>query len=151
MFIMNGVVHRIVAIGSSHGDDQVAWQLLDRLQTRLSATHAVAVSDASQLLDYVDDCDLLVIIDACVGAGAPGTITRLDWPDARIRQRHSLSTHGFGVADALQLAEQLGRLPKKVVLFGIERLQSRPGDSLSDVVKRAMDELEEQILLEFEE
>lgn len=143
------LANRVIGIGSPHGDDQAAWRLIERLRNRegLNAS-TVSLSDPSCLLDFLDHCDRLIIVDACAGGGSPGTITRLEWPDARIEARHSHSTHGMGVVFTLQLAEKLGRLPPEVVLFGIELSQCQRVGSLSDIVERAMSELEEKILLE---
>ena len=142
---------QVLAIGSGHGDDQLAWRLIERLQMRQGVNaRAVALSDPARLHDYLDGCERLIVVDACVGSGSPGTITRLEWPDVRIGQRHSHSTHGIGVAEALQLAEKLDRLPPQVVLFGIELSQCQPGNSLSDIVENAFNELEEKILMEIQ-
>jgi hydrogenase maturation protease len=144
-------VRRVIAIGSPHGDDQVAWQLIERLRSRRGIDASlVALSAPSRLHDYIEDCQQLIIVDACAGSGWPGKITRLAWPDARIEQRHSHSTHGMGVADALQLAEKLGRLPAKVVVFGIELSQCQTGAAPSGTVERALGQLEERILHELQ-
>jgi len=142
-------VNRVVAIGSPHGDDQAGWRIAERFRDRGNVNAGVvALSDASQLLESIDKCDRLIVVDACCGSGKPGTVTRLEWPDERIVERHSHSTHGIGVADVLQLAESLDRLPREVLIFGIELSQCQPGLPLSDVVECALSELEEKILLE---
>lgn len=143
------LANRVLGIGSPHGDDQAAWRLVERLRNRKERNASMAsLSDASQLLDFLDHCDRLIIVDACAGGGSPGTITRLEWPDARIEAWHSHSTHGMSVAYALQLAEKLGLLPLKVVLFGIELSQCQQVGSPSEIVEKAISELVEQILLE---
>lgn len=145
------VMQRIIAVGSPHGDDLLAWKLVERLQAgREINASVIALSDPSRLHDHVEGCERLVVVDACAGGGVPGTVTRLEWPDPRIAVRHSHSTHGLGVAGTLQLEQQLDRLPPKVVLFGIELEQCQPGDALSDVVENALDALEEKILQEIQ-
>ena len=140
---------RVIAIGSPHGDDQVAWRLVERLRMREGINASVvALADPSQVHDYIDGCERLIIVDACASGDSPGMVTRMEWPNARIDRRHSHSTHGFGLADALQLADQLDRLPPQVVVFGIELSQCQPLGSLSGIVESALCELEEKILLE---
>ncbi len=142
-------VIRVVAIGSPHGDDQAAWRVAELLRDRVALdVNVVVLSDPSGLLDDVGNCDVLMIVDACQGSGSPGTITRLDWPDERICRRRSHSTHGIGIADALQIADKLGRLPRRVMVFGIEVQHCEPGLPLSTAVENAIDELPAQILLE---
>lgn len=142
---------QVLAIGSPHGDDQVAWRLVERLGMRPSINaHVVALSDPWRLHDHLEGCDRLIVVDACAGLDNPGTISRLEWPDARIQQQHSHSTHGIGVADALQLAEKLELLPSKVILFGVELADCQPVGSLSEAAEVALSELEEMILLEIQ-
>lgn len=141
--------NRIVAIGSSHGDDQAAWRLIERLQDRPEINAgATMLTSPSQLSDYVDGCDRLIVVDACVGSGSPGTTTRFEWPDRRINQLHAHSTHGIGIADVLRLIETLERLPRQVVLFGIELAQCQPGALISKEVEHALDVLEEKVVTE---
>ena len=59
-----------------------------------------------------------------------------------IAERHSQSTHGVGVCDALRLAERLGRLPDAVEIFGIEVAECEPGREICLEVLRAVAELE---------
>ncbi|NIL97320.1 MAG: hydrogenase maturation protease [Planctomycetales bacterium] len=143
---------RIIAVGSWHGDDQVGWRLIERLRSgRGMNASLITLSDPFRLLDHIENCHRLVVVDACAGGGQPGTVTRLEWPDERIAVRHAHSTHGLSVADALRLAEQTHGLPAEVVLFGIELAQCGPGQELSDVVAHALDQLEEQIMVELEQ
>lgn len=140
---------RVVAIGSPHGDDQAAWQVAGLLRNRGEINaDAVVISDPSHLLDYMDECDRLIIVDACHGSGPPGSVTRMDWPDERISRQRPHSTHGIGIDDTLRLAENLGRLPGKVVVFGIELSQCDPNSTLTDAVKRAVCDAELLILRE---
>lgn len=144
-------VARVIAMGSPHGDDQVAWRLAERLQLRKHANVTVIkLGDPLRLYDHLEECERLVIVDACSGGGMPGTVTRLEWPDEHILVRHSHSSHGFGLANALQLAEKLNRLPRKVVLFGVEVANVLPNDSPSEAVESAFHELERKVLREIQ-
>lgn len=146
------LVKHVIAVGSPHGDDQVAWRLIERLQARQGINaRLVTMSDPLQLHDYVDDCGQLIVVDGCSGSGPPGTVTRLEWPDVRIAERHSHSTHGVGIAESLQLATMLGRLPPKVVVFGVEIAQCLPGSSTSVAVESALSQLEAEVLIEINE
>ena len=140
---------RVIAIGSPHGDDQVAWRLAERLRSRPELSkNVITLNEPLRLLDHLDGCDRLVILDACYGNAVPGTVTRLEWPDERIQIRHAHSSHGFGPEGALQLAEKLDRMPPNVVLFGIEIGSCAPGDSVSEAVESALGVLESTVLLE---
>ena len=51
------------------------------------------------------------------------------------------STHAFGVADAVELARALGRLPGRLDVYAIEGASFAAGDRLSPAVERAVAEL----------
>jgi hydrogenase maturation protease len=104
-----GVV--VAGFGSPHGDDQAGWRLIEMIQKRPELpARVVAIREATELLEELDGCRKLIVVDACRAGGQVGTLTRLQWPDPRIEQHHSHSSHGMGVCCALRLAEQLGRL-----------------------------------------
>ena len=100
------------------------------------------IDEPTKLCDALDGCHKLVIVDACRGVCQVGAVTRLKWPDPRIVKRHSHSSHGVGVSDALRLAEQLGRLPLDVVIYGIEVGDCDPGREICLEVLQALAELE---------
>lgn len=112
---------RVIGLGSPHGDDQAGWRLVEMLKRRVELEVAIrAVGDPTDLLDCLEGCRCLVIVDACHTGAPAGTITRLQWPDPRILQQHRHLTHRVGVPSVLGLAQQLHRLPKHVVLLGVE-------------------------------
>lgn len=102
-------------------------------------------STPADLLDWLDSARRLIVCDAVCGAGAPGTLHRWQWPDARVGQVRSAESHDFGLAAALELAAGLRRLPAEVVVWGIEGGQMRPDDELSPDVEKAVPELIERI------
>jgi hydrogenase maturation protease len=50
------------------------------------------------------------------------------------------STHGLGVAEAVALGDALGRLPRRLIIIGIEGRRFEVGADLSPEVARAVDE-----------
>ena len=50
----------------------------------------------------------------------------------------TLSTHGFGVADAIELARSLGRLPERLDVYAIEGADFGHGDELTPAVAGAV-------------
>ena len=107
-----------------------------------------SVSNPLRLPEHLDGCDRLVILDACRSGAEPGSIVRLKWPDDRLSISAGHSTHGFGVGAALAIAEALGRLPTRVILFGIEAGPCEPGAGLSTNVRAALPELYRRVLKE---
>jgi len=86
--------------------------------------------------------DHVVLVDACRGAGSPGTVSRIDADDVdRVARLQHASTHSLGVAAAIGLARALGTLPSRLVIYAIEARHSSEGEGLSPDVDRAVDEL----------
>jgi hydrogenase maturation protease len=141
----------VIGIGSSHGDDQLGWHAVQMLRRHPRFAHrAVEVQETTRLIDHLTGCDYLVVVDASSSGMSPGTITRLPWPDMRIELQQGNSTHGVGVADALRLAEQLGVLPERVVVFAVEGENYEPVGELSVAVCQALPALVEQVIDELE-
>jgi hydrogenase maturation protease len=102
---------------------------------------AAAVSEAVRLLDHLEGCETLLVVDACRSGAPAGTIHRVAWPDPRLQELDNVSSHGLGVRRALELAAALGRLPPQVVLIGVEAQACSPTAQMSLPVRRALPEL----------
>ena len=139
----------IFGIGSPHGDDQAGWRLIEALTKRSDVdARLVALHTTASLLDHLDGCRRLILVDACQSEALPGTIFRWQWPDAAISRQTWRSSHQVDVRAALELAETLGRLPSCVVLFGIEIEACLPGTDLSPAVERGLHSLERDVMRE---
>lgn len=135
----------VVGAGSPHGDDQVGWYAVDRMRTSgVPQCRVLAIRAPIELLDHLDQVDLLIVLDACASGRPPGTIFRWQWPDICLEGSHS-STHGVSIRHALEMAETLGCLPARVVLFGVEIATCEPGDRLSGPVCDAIPGLTDRV------
>ena len=80
---------------------------------------------------------------AVVSGAPPGTVHRFDAVSERAAcaRPPCRSTHALGLADAVELARALGRLPRRLVVFGIEGaafpLGGRPTAEVRDGARRA--------------
>ena len=139
----------IIGLGTASGDDRVGWEVVAGLRDVLPAgVRCHPAADPLALLDGPAGCELLVVIDACQGAGPPGTLHRFEWPDPRLVTVRSTSSHGVGLVAALELAMMLGRLPPKVVILSVEGIQSGPSMSLSLEVEATIPEIISRVLAE---
>lgn len=69
-----------VAVGSPHGDDRVAWEIADLLNSGCAGELRVRKAAAPiDMIDWLKDVSELHIIDACEGGGVPGEILRCSW------------------------------------------------------------------------
>jgi hydrogenase maturation protease len=90
------------------------------------------------LIDAWGAGDEVWLIDAVVSGARPGTVHRLDaTADALPAELFRTSTHHFGLAEAVEIARAVGRLPARLVVYGIEGASFDTGDRLSAEVEAA--------------
>jgi hydrogenase maturation protease len=97
--------------------------------------------DTSALVQLLSDAESAIVIDA-VRSGAPaGTVHRFEVGDEPlpVTLRSSSSSHAVGVAEAIELARALDRLPATVTVFGIEGERFDLGAAVSPSVAVAID------------
>jgi hydrogenase maturation protease len=86
--------------------------------------------------------DDVVLVDACRGAGPPGSVHRFTADEAaRLATLQHASSHSLGVASAVGLARALGTLPSRLVIYAIEARHSGEGEGLSPEVDRGVHEV----------
>ena len=107
----------VVGIGeAAAGDDAIGLLVAQALAAR--GLDARTSADASIVLPLLEAGHRVVIVDAIVGAGAPGTVRRLD-PAALATGPAPLSSHGLGVAQVLELATILGVPVDALAIVGV--------------------------------
>jgi hydrogenase maturation protease len=139
----------IVGTGNAfRRDDGAGLVTARRLRRALSDEVRVLVKDGdmASLLDDWQGADTVVVIDATSSGSAPGTIRRFDAHERPLPSVFARSsTHAFGIAETVELARALGRLPARVVVFGIEGRDFTPGNGLSPDVDAAVDEVVKRV------
>lgn len=142
----------VAGCGSSHGDDRTGWRLAKLLRRKRHVpARVLAICDPVQLIEELTGCRRLIIVDACCHGKEPGSVVRCRWPDLRLIERHSHSTHCMRVGDVLRLADRLGRLPPQVEIYGVEVADCSPASEISPAVAYAVEGLAEHILEELRE
>jgi hydrogenase maturation protease len=135
----------IVGAGNAfRRDDGAGLVAARRLGGSLSRDARVVLKegDFASLLGDWGETDAVVVIDATWSGSAPGTIRRYEAHQRPLPSRFSRSsTHAFGLAQTVELARALGRLPARLIVFGIEGRDFNPGDGLSPAVDAAVDEV----------
>ena len=137
----------VVGVGSSHGDDAAGFRLVDLIQAAsLPGVRCLQVQEPLDIASCIGRCRRLCVIDACHSAQPLGTLTRLEWPVSRRQWPSHASTHALGLIDALQLAQNLGKLPKQTVLYGIEIGDAPPAAELSAALAARLPQIAKQIM-----
>ena len=140
---------RILGIGSPAGDDQAGWLTVDALKAAVLDDVEIEKLDrpGASLIPLLEGTPWVILVDAMRSGGQPGWVRRFDredWP----RYSNGLSSHGFGVLDALMLAQSLGSLPPRLDLYGIEIGSANPGDEVAAVISVAARQLARRIARE---
>jgi hydrogenase maturation protease len=147
---------RAVVIGIGNGwcgDDAAGLLAAEDVRGRLPDLAVVEIDgEPSRLLDNLVGFDRVVVIDAVRSPDAkPGTIHRIDATTDELPETFGASTHHFSLADAVELARSLGRLPQGLVVYGIEGRSFDVGSEPDPVVIEAAAEVARRIVTELEE
>lgn len=141
---MTGTTVHVIGVGSPAGDDWLGWELAERLRSSEALAAwgdrvTVTLHDrpGAALLQAWRGTGLVVLLDAVRSGAAPGTPHRLDSSQLR-SQPKILSTHGFGLAEAVQLAAALDALPESLLFFGLEASPGHEAMCLSEAVFAAL-------------
>jgi hydrogenase maturation protease len=142
----------VIGVGNAlRHDDAAGLEIARRLRKR-ARDAGIAVyeqeSETLALLEMWQDADAVVLVDAIRGGGSPGTIRRFDATSAPVpvRLHGSSSTHAVGVGEAIELARVLHRLPRRIVLFGVEGRCFDAGRGLSEEVEAIAGQLADMVL-----
>ncbi|HZS29906.1 MAG TPA: hydrogenase maturation protease [Gaiellaceae bacterium] len=150
---MNG--HTVViGVGNAlRGDDAAGVEVVERLNGRVPPGVVVAACDEepSRLIEAWADADAVVLVDTVASGERAGTLHRFDAGETPIPARTlRSSTHAIGLAETIELARALGKLPARLVVYGIEGAAFESGASLTPAVEDAVGKLVDTILGDLE-
>lgn len=108
--------------------------------------------EGAELMDAWEQADHVILIDAASSGAAAGTLRRFDAASVEVPTGlFHYSSHQFAVAEAVEMARVLGRLPRQLSVYGIEGIDFSYGEGLSPEVSRAIDRVESLVLAEIRE
>jgi hydrogenase maturation protease len=99
------------------------------------------------VLQFLEDTDKLVIVDAVKGGGSPGQIYRFHLKDITLEQKPFLSLHDVGLVDNLMLM-QLWHNISEAIIIGVEPREINWGLELSPELQEKMPQIIDTILSE---
>ena len=139
----------VIGIGNlDRGDDGVGRIVARLLRSHLGTQVVEQDGEATALLAVLQPVDRAWLIDAAESGAPAGTIHRIDCTISKVPPRGNFSSHGFGVAEAVELARTLGTLPQHCVVYAIEAADFTHGAAVSPPVMQAANEVAELILAE---
>lgn len=135
---------RMLVVGLGHpdrGDDAAGAAVAERAAPLLPPDVAVILhEDPAGLIEVWSGPDLVVVSDAIRTGEPPGTVRVLVAQEGPLRLGTGAGgTHEFGLAEAVELARALDRLPPQLVIVGIEAGQFEFGAPLSPQVAAAVE------------
>ncbi|MCC6589243.1 MAG: hydrogenase maturation protease [Bryobacterales bacterium] len=137
----------IIACGASNrADDEAGLLVASLLQLR-----GIPVTTYSNgglgLLQVLSSSGTVLLIDAVQSGRPPGTITVCNASNDPLPiEPHTASSHGFGVAHAIELARTLGNLPESLIVIGIEGRCFAIGAAMSPEVRSACERVAARIV-----
>ncbi len=143
----------VIGVGNTfRRDDGAGPETAARLRDRVPPGVSVTALDGepTRLMEAWSGAALAIVVDAVVcDPPDPGRIHRVTAP-ASLPAGMTVATHGMGVVEAVRLAGALDRLPRTLVLLGVEAADVGIGPGLSPQVAAAMPALVRAVLAELE-
>ncbi len=140
---------RVIGVGNRDRGDDGAGRAVARLLSTLDLPGCEireAGGEATEILELLEDAEAVWLVDACQSGAKAGDIHRFDVRRAPLPEAaFGVSTHGFGVAQAIELARAFGILPGICTVFAIEGQTFAHGTGPSTRVMRAVETVAQTI------
>jgi len=131
----------VLCVGNpQRGDDAAGRRVAEALGASLGEVEIIEEEgEATRLLSRLEGADAAYIVDASVSGASAGDIRRFDINAGQLPPAgFAASTHGFGLAEAMELARTLGAMPRRCVVYAIEGGTFDIGAPLSPAVAAAV-------------
>ncbi len=136
---------RVIGVGNPwRCDDAVGLAVARELAGTLPEGVEVLEREGepASLIDTWDGAECVWLADAISSGAVAGTVRRLDASEEELpAEMFRTSTHHLGLAEAVELARALGRLPQSLVVYGIEGAAFDIGDELTPEVRAASEQV----------
>ena len=139
----------ILGCGNADRSDDAAGLLVVERLRELGIDARQHAGDTLGLIEAWSGASEVLVIDTIVSGAAPGTIIVWNAGDDPLPAgEFRCSTHDLGVAEAVELARVLGRLPAKLTIYGIEGARFDRGGLPCPEVIEAVERLAQQVARE---
>lgn len=141
----------VIGIGNPYRGDDGAGVAVGRKISELSITGVTVMirdGEAARLIESWNENDSVIVVDTVSSGQEPGVLMRFDAVEDPLPVKyfsHS-STHSFSLAEAVELARALDKLPARLVIYGIEGKNFDNGSEISSEVTAAIEEVTERIV-----
>lgn len=136
----------ILGCGNPDRSDDAAGVLVARRLREMGTDAREFTGDPLALIEAWNGSREVILIDTVVSGDAAGTITVWDAGKTPLPpEQFCCSTHAFGIAEAVEIARALGRLPSKLLIYGIEGIRFDVGGLLAPEVASAVERVAQEI------
>ncbi len=146
---MSGAV--VIGVGNRwRRDDAAGLEVIDALRGRVGDEVALIESDGepTRLLDAFALAPTVVMVDAVITGGEPGTVHTLTDEELPNQMGIGQSSHLVQLVETIELGKLLDKLPNGLVLIGIEATDFANGEGMTDPVATAVAAAAEAVLAE---
>ena len=149
-----GIEPRVLVVGIGNpdrGDDGFGPLVASRLRGCVPPAIRILErgGDILALIEEWDGFAAVFVVDAAAPATRSGRVYRLDLTAGELPVGLAPgSTHAFGIAETVELARSLDRLPRHLVAYLVEGERLDIGTPLSPMVAKAVDEVVRRIIVE---
>ena len=128
-------------------DDGVGVHIVQELMKEtlpLSVTLTIGGTGGAALLDMIEDCDRLIIVDAIQTGAPPGTIHELSLNDIKtIQPIHFGFLHGIDFFTSIQLKKKFHqKVPPEIIVIAVEAMDIHSfSEECTPPVKNSMNQI----------
>ncbi len=137
---------KIAVIGIGNllmSDEGVGVHVVNQLEKKYTFNPEIEIIDGgtsgSELLQFFEDNDKVLIVDAVNFEKEPGFIGIIENDDIFKRLTTKLSMHHLGLTDVLSHVKLLEREPEQTTLIGIQPDSMELSTELSDTIENKLD------------
>jgi hydrogenase maturation protease len=127
------------------GDDAAGLRVAAALRARgIPARDSRA--DPAELIEWFRQARRVILVDALAADLPPGTVRTWEaGREALPRWPFDVSSHGWGLVEAVELARVLGALPEQVTVYGIAGAGFELGGAVAEEVEAAIERVSAEI------
>ena len=128
----------VIGCGNRDRGDDAAGLIVAGKLRRLGVNAVACSGETSALFELWRTASDVIVVDSVTTGAPPGTIHMWDVAQLTVLRKAGTSTHGLGLAQAIDLARALHRLPRRLLVVGIEARNFEIGSHLSPEVQEAV-------------
>ena len=136
----------IIGCGNRQRSDDGAGIVVAEKLRELGIKADICAGQPADLIEAWTGADDVIVVDVVVTGAPVGTVQTWDARQVPISCNAPASTHGLGVAEAIELARVLGRLPARLKVYGIEGQRFEHGAELSSELDSGIEEVVHRII-----